>query len=262
MGKPGYQIWPALLMILVGGTVFVGLMATSFSPKRGAMVSSDDASREKSVVARADLTSAQRGGVAARAMAQRASGTRSAGRSARGDAVPDRHGAGLGAPGHAEAGGQVADDPGQSPEGTEADGRARHGSGGAGVPGSSAVTEEPSSAVPPVSTDPAGQYGIEVASLRMTAGGTALDFRYKVVDADKAAKVGREGGPSYILDKEGRRISPRNVQQIGDYYSARHLDRPGNTYSTWFANQGGILRSGDVVSVVIGDLRVADVRVE
>ncbi len=119
-----------------------------------------------------------------------------------------------------------------------------------------------SSPIPPVSAESAKEWGIEVASLRLTAGGSALDFRYRIIDPEKAARVGSEGGPSYLLDGEGRRISPRNVQQIGDYYSARHLDQPGRIYSTWFANQGGALESGDLVSVVIGDLRIPDVRVE
>lgn len=117
-------------------------------------------------------------------------------------------------------------------------------------------------AVPPAAAQPAQEWGIEVASLRLTAGGNALDLRYKVVDPGKSARVLRDGGPSYILDDAGRRISPRNVQGIGDYYAARHLDQPGRVYSTWFANQGASLKSGDLVSVVMGDLRVANVRVE
>jgi len=136
---------------------------------------------------------------------------------------------------------------------------ARPGNGaGTGLPG----TPESTTPVPASSSNPAVEYGIEVSSLRVAAGGNALDFRYKVVDPAKAATVGREGGAAYILAPNGQRISPRNVQQIGDYYSARHLDQPGVTYSTWFANQGGALRSGDIVSVVIGDLHVSNVRVE
>lgn len=126
----------------------------------------------------------------------------------------------------------------------------------------SGVTDTSAPPVPPTSSNPGVEYGVEVASLRLTAGGTALDFRYKVVDPDKAAVVGREGGPSYLLTQDGRRISPRNVQQIGDYYFARHLDQAGRTYSTWFANQGGALQTGDLVSVVIGDLHIANIRVE
>jgi hypothetical protein len=132
----------------------------------------------------------------------------------------------------------------------------------AGIPPSEPSADTALPAIPPAAAEPAKEWGIEVASLRLTAGGNAVDLRYKVVDPEKSAPLLREGGPSYILNEEGRRISSRNVQGIGDYYAARHLDQPNRVYSTWFANQGGTLKSGDLVSVVMGDLRVSNVRVE
>ena len=256
-GKPNPSAWPTLLMILFGLGLFALLLVPRISSKSGGILGTGESSRSDSVLARAENASST--GREVRATEQAATSIRPVGPSARPGTIPGN--STPGGPGRARAGAQPTATADQGPQGSSADPRAG-GRRQAVAGSSSAASQNPSPPVPPTSNDPAGQYGIEVASLRITAGGTALDLRYKVLDPEKAARVGREGGPSYILDPEGRRISPRNVQQIGDYFSARHLDRPGRVYSTWFANQSGALRSGDVVGVVMGDLHIADVRVE
>jgi hypothetical protein len=243
-------------MVLLGGSVFTLLMTALLKPNLGARFFQGTTPPEQAMVAGERLASAGQRGV--RTTERRAPSTRLGEQAALneagqvgGRAVPAK-------PAPAAGRQPAAGAPDLGSGGVGTDPRARAGLGAAGSPGYATSLEE----LPPVSKDPVGQYGIEVASLRMTAGGTAVDLRYKVVDPEKAARIGRDGGPTYILDGAGRMIAARIVQGIGDYYSARHLDKPGKIYSTLYANQGGALRSGDVVNVVMGGLHIANVRVD
>ena len=114
----------------------------------------------------------------------------------------------------------------------------------------------------PESWNQGSRWGIELESLRLSAAGRALDFRFRIADPELASRVGRNGGPMYILDAEGRRIAERNIPAIGDAFENRHLDQPDRTYSTWFANQGNTVHRGDFVTIVMGDFRVSGIQVQ
>jgi len=108
---------------------------------------------------------------------------------------------------------------------------------------------------------PEDRYGMQVAGLQLIAQGALLRFRYRIVDPLKAGQVGLEGGMAYLIDPLGRRISPRTVPATGSAFAARHLNEAGSVHSTFFPNQGG-LKSGDLVTVVMGQFRAENVRVQ
>jgi hypothetical protein len=125
----------------------------------------------------------------------------------------------------------------------------------------SAGAWKPSSSVGRTPVNTAERWGMDVIGLHLTAQGALLHFRYKVVDPLKAGQVGLEGGDAYILDLAGRKTSARTVPSTGAAYAARHLNQAGTQQSTFFANSRG-LKSGDLVTVVMGRFRAENVRIQ
>ena len=106
--------------------------------------------------------------------------------------------------------------------------------------------------------------GIRVEALRLSAAGYVLDFRYRVVDPAKAAPLLDGKQRPYLLDGRGAKLGVPDTPILG---SLRQTSRNGkvslnHSYFVLFANPGRYLRSGDRVTLVVGDARLPDLRVE
>jgi hypothetical protein len=105
------------------------------------------------------------------------------------------------------------------------------------------------------------RWGVQVEGIRLSAGGYMLDFRYRIVDAEKAqAVVDRQWKP-YLLDEEsGARLMVPAPGKVGPLRQTMRHGPPkeGKTYFVLFANPGQMIRQGQRVSVVIGDFKAAD----
>ena len=122
---------------------------------------------------------------------------------------------------------------------------------GADAPGPAAVE-----AIPTL----AEQWGIEVVALRLTGSNYMLDFRYKVLDPDKAAELfERANKPVLIHQASGSRLEVPRPAKTGPL---RPTNPPlaGRTYFMLFSNPG-VVHAGDEVTIEIGDFE-ADVVVE
>ena len=107
----------------------------------------------------------------------------------------------------------------------------------------------------------ADQWGIELTAIRVTAAGHMIDFRYRVLDADKAAPLfKRQTKPYLIHQASGKVLAVPNTAKVG---SLRNTTTPqqGRIYWMFFGNKG-LVKSGDKVSVVIGDFKVENLVVE
>ena len=105
------------------------------------------------------------------------------------------------------------------------------------------------------------QWGIELTSLRMSAAGHMVDFRYRVLDSEKAAPLfQRQAKPYLIHQASGKVLAVPNTAKIG---SLRNSNSPkqGKVYWMFFGNKG-LVKTGDKVSVVIGDFRADHLVVE
>jgi hypothetical protein len=105
------------------------------------------------------------------------------------------------------------------------------------------------------------KWGIELVALRSTAAGHMVDFRYRVLDAEKAAPLfKRQTKPYLIHQASGKVLAVPNTAKLG---SLRNSNTPqnGRTYWMFFGNHHGIVQSGDKVTVAIGDFKVADIEV-
>ncbi len=108
------------------------------------------------------------------------------------------------------------------------------------------------------------QWGIQPVALRPTMGGGMLDFRYRVVDAKKAAPLFDLAIKPYLFDPAvGAALGMRYDSKLGALRaSVRNPPVNGKQYYVLFANGQGHVRKGDKVNVVIGDCTLKDIVVE
>lgn len=105
------------------------------------------------------------------------------------------------------------------------------------------------------------KWGIELVAMRSTAAGHMVDFRYRVLDAEKAAPLfKRQTKPYLIHQASGKVLAVPNTAKLG---ALRNSNTPqeGRTYWMFFGNHHRIVQKGDKVTVAIGDFRAADIEV-
>jgi hypothetical protein len=130
------------------------------------------------------------------------------------------------------------------------------------APGPTAMPAKPAR-VAPVQT--ASVHGILVESLHLSSAGSMLDFRYRVIDPVQAAPLLDGRSKVYLLDEaHGATLGVPESQVLG---RIRQTSRNNNistehTYFIMFGNPGKAVRSGDTVTLLLGDERVTDVRVQ
>ena len=105
------------------------------------------------------------------------------------------------------------------------------------------------------------KYGIRVEGLRVIAGGSLLDFRYQVLDPRKAGPLlRREIKPTLLDDARSARLDAPDVltpEQTGEA-SRDDTIHTGRTYFILFANLGKAVLSGDKLSLLLGQAKVAE----
>lgn len=106
----------------------------------------------------------------------------------------------------------------------------------------------------PVAPEPGARWGVDELRIRRTAEGHLLDLRYRVVDPERARTVLAEDGPAYLQHaRTGARLSVPSTPKAGPLRNTG-VPRAGRTYFVLFNNPGGVVRRGDRVSVVLGEL--------
>jgi len=116
------------------------------------------------------------------------------------------------------------------------------------------------SAPPPGSSVPVNavveaRWGIRVSQVAMTADGGMVDFRFLVLDADKAWEMMQspENLPVLRVEATGTMIVSTSSM------AARHDLTPGRTYFLLYRNTAGAVRPGSIVTVIFGDQRIEHV---
>jgi hypothetical protein len=122
-----------------------------------------------------------------------------------------------------------------------------------------------SQAAQPETASLEARYGIKVEGLRLSAAGSMLDFRYRVLDAQKAAPILDGKTQPYLLDEaHGAKLGVPDTPVLGRIrQTARnnniHLDR---NYFIMFGNPGKVLQSGDKVTLLLGQVKITDLTVQ
>jgi hypothetical protein len=105
----------------------------------------------------------------------------------------------------------------------------------------------------------AAKYGIDVTMIGVTAAGGMVDFRYQVVDPDKADQVVHDLDlfPKMVNEETGATLVLRSLPHSHN----QKLDLGGN-YFFLVPNAQNAMHPGDSVTLVVGDLRLEHVIVE
>jgi hypothetical protein len=106
-------------------------------------------------------------------------------------------------------------------------------------------------------------WGIRAVSLRPTFGGTMLDFRFKVVDAEKAKPIFDRKMKPYLYDPASRvALGISEDTKLGALRaSMRNPPVAGKLYYVLFANGQGTVKRGSSVDIVLGSCRLNHVLV-
>ena len=97
------------------------------------------------------------------------------------------------------------------------------------------------------------QWGVEVMYVRQTAAGYMLEFRYRVLDAEKAKPLfERRTKPVLTHSETGAKLIVPTPAKTG---ALRNSNPPlaGHIYWMFFANPGQLVKPGNHVSVEIGE---------
>jgi len=106
------------------------------------------------------------------------------------------------------------------------------------------------------------QWGIEITSLRLTANGHMLDYRYRVLDAEKATDLFKRQIKPYLIHQESEKVmAVPETAKLGPLRNS-NIPQEGKIYWMFFGNAGKLVQAGDKVTVVIGEFRVEDIVVE
>jgi hypothetical protein len=105
------------------------------------------------------------------------------------------------------------------------------------------------------------RWGIRIESVKLTAAGYMLDFRYQVIDVRKAKPLFvRKTKPVLTDEKTGMRLAVPTPPKTG---ALRNSYDPiaGKTYFMFFGNPGHLVAAGQTVTITIGEFSVKSVRV-
>jgi hypothetical protein len=107
------------------------------------------------------------------------------------------------------------------------------------------------------------EWGVRIESLRLSAAGYFIDFRYKVQDPDKAAALADQAEKPYLIDQAtGARLPIPTTPKLGPLRQTAQKLEAGKIYFMFFSNARGLIKSGSQVTVVVGDRRIENLTVE
>jgi hypothetical protein len=107
------------------------------------------------------------------------------------------------------------------------------------------------------------RYGVDSLRIRSVSSGASLEFRYRVVDPEKARLLGDKNAKPAIVDwKTGARLTVPTMEQIGQLRQQATKLEPGREYWMVFANSGKLVKLGDKVDVVVGPMHFEGLIVE
>jgi hypothetical protein len=113
------------------------------------------------------------------------------------------------------------------------------------------------------SGDIASKWGIEVTALRLSANGSMVDFRYRVLDPKKASQLSNPKIKPLLIDQaSGAQLKVPSMPKVGQLRgTAEHLIA-GKIYIMLFANVHKTVKSGQKVTLVVGESRAENLTVD
>ncbi|MBW2309313.1 MAG: hypothetical protein JRG73_20525 [Deltaproteobacteria bacterium] len=106
------------------------------------------------------------------------------------------------------------------------------------------------------------QWGVQVVSIRLMGADHFVNFRYRVIDPEKALETVSPGKKAYLIDQATGTKLFVPMTKVG---RMRHKDvkaLANRQYNILFSNSGKIVKKGSTVTVVIGDFRAENLTVQ
>ena len=98
-------------------------------------------------------------------------------------------------------------------------------------------------------------FGIKVERLSLSSAGYMLDFRYRVKDVDKAGKLMDQHVKPYVLTDSKARLEVPYTPTIGTLKQSTQTPKANHVYFALIANPARMVKSGDLVTLVMGEFK-------
>ena len=102
----------------------------------------------------------------------------------------------------------------------------------------------------------AEKWGVELISLRLTAAGYMIDFHFRVLDTEKANTFfDHRVKPLLVVERSNAKLPVPMAAKVGAFRTTNRGKniKPDKTYYIVFANPDAHVKSGEKVTMVIGD---------
>lgn len=107
------------------------------------------------------------------------------------------------------------------------------------------------------------EWGIKIESVRMTAANQMVDFRYRVIDIEKAGVVFDRRNKAFLMDEaSGAMLPVPRTAKVGPLRQTNFKADTKRIYFVLFSNHGGHVKSGSLVSFIIGDKRIENIKIQ
>jgi hypothetical protein len=108
----------------------------------------------------------------------------------------------------------------------------------------------------PTSPDIEAKWGVRPTQVAMTADGGLVDFRFIVLDSDKASSLMSDSSTLPVLRTENTGVL---INSAASMAAERHTFDTGKTYFILYRNAGGAIQPGTPVTIFFGDLKIEHV---
>jgi len=106
------------------------------------------------------------------------------------------------------------------------------------------------------------EWGLKVESAMLSAGGYMVDFRFRVLDVTKAARIFDPRTMPYMIDQAtGAKFIVPNPPKVGPLRSGGNI-KEDRVYFIFFANPAKHVKSGNKITIVVGDFKIPDIVVD
>ena len=105
------------------------------------------------------------------------------------------------------------------------------------------------------------RWGVRILGIRQTAHSYLLDFRFHVMDPEKAKPlIDRHAKPYAIDEASGLKLSVPDMPKVGSLRAKGN--EPDRDYFILFSNPNGIVKKGSKVTVMADDFKVEHLLVQ
>jgi hypothetical protein len=106
------------------------------------------------------------------------------------------------------------------------------------------------------------RFGVDHLHVRSISSGASLEFRYRVVDPDKAQMLTDKRAKPFMIDQAtGNRLAVPTMEKIGELRQTATPEQ-GHEYWMVFSNPGKLVKPGQRVDIMIGPFRAESLTVE